>query len=877
MKKLTGSQIRKMFLEFFEKKGHKVYPSQSLIPFDDPSLLWINSGVATLKKYFDGTIVPEHRRIVNSQKSIRTNDIEHVGKTARHHTFFEMLGNFSIGDYFKKEAIAYAWEFLTSKEYLGFEPEKLYVTIYPDDEEAFQYWVEVGLDPSHIYKLEDNFWEIGEGPCGPNTEIFVDRGEAFNYDTPKEELYPGGENERYLEIWNLVFSQYNAKEGLDRSEYPELPSKNIDTGMGLERIASVLQGTKTNYETDLFFPIIQKVESISGRKYGESEENDIAFRVIADHIRACVFAISDGALPSNEGRGYIIRRLIRRSVKFARVLGIEEPFQSHLVDVVVAIMEDYSPELEKNSDFVKTILHKEEVRFYETLHDGLAILTDVMSKATDRRIDGQTAFKLYDTYGFPIELTTEYAQEAGFTVDLEGFHKELEKQRTRAREARAEESSMGSQNETLLAFTTPSTFVGYDTLKTTGSILAIFDGNQSLEKAHAGQEVDLIADRTPFYAESGGQIADVGIIYGDGVKMEVLDVTKAPNGQHLHHVRILEGHVAVGDKVNLEIDAKKRMLTTRNHTATHLLHETLRRVLGNHVSQAGSYVGPDYLRFDFNHFEALTPEQIQEIEQIVNEQIFYGYPVIWREMPIEEAKKIGAKAIFTEKYGDVVRVVFAGDFSIELCGGCHVKHTSEIGLFKIVSESGIGAGIRRIEAVTSLGAYNYLNRFEAQIQNITSIVKASPIDVVDKVLALQKDYRMQLKEIDSLKQKLAHLELKGLIHDVKRINDIPVLVAKVKAIDNNALRNLVDSFKHQLQSVLIVLANVFSDRVTFMVGATPDLVQKGIHSGELVRAIAQRCGGNGGGRADFAQAGGKTVEQVDAALQIVQEYIQNLK
>lgn len=876
MKKLTGSQIRNMYLDFFEKKGHKIYPSQSLIPVDDPTLLWINSGVATLKKYFDGTIVPEHRRIVNSQKSIRTNDIENVGKTARHHTFFEMLGNFSIGDYFKREAIQYAWEFLTSDDYIGFDPEVLYITVYPEDEEAYQYWLEVGVDPSHIYKLEDNFWEIGEGPCGPNTEIFVDRGEAFNYDTPEEELYPGGENERYLEIWNLVFSQFNAKEGLDRSEYPELPSKNIDTGMGLERIASVLQNTKTNYETDLFLPIIQKIESISNRHYGQSDEDDIAFRVIADHIRTCVFAISDGALPSNEGRGYIIRRLIRRSVKFARVLGIEKPFQEQLVDVVIDIMQDYYPDLVKNRDFVKTILQKEEIRFHETLHDGLVILTDVMNKRTDHEIDGETAFKLYDTYGFPIELTIEYAEEAGFTVDLDGFNVELEKQRTRAREARNEESSMRTQNQTLLQFTEPSTFIGYHTLKTTGKILAILEDETLLDSAKAQQEVDIIVDQTPFYAVSGGQVADIGRIFNDQVKIEVVDVTKAPNGQHLHHVRIIDGKVSVGDEVNLEIDEKKRMLTTRNHTATHLLHESLQRILGRHVAQAGSYVGPDYLRFDFNHFEQVSPEQLKEIEQMVNEQIFYGYPVKWEEMSMDEAKKLGAKAIFTEKYGDVVRVVSAGDFSIELCGGCHVNHTSEIGLFKIVSESGIGAGIRRIEAVTSLGAYEYLGTFESQVSDIARIVKGSVSDVVEKVDALHNEHRAQQKEIESLKQKLANTELKGLIHNVKTINDIPVLVAKVNEIDGNALRNLVDSFKDQLKSGLIVFANVFSNKVTFMVGATKDLVQKGVHSGQLVKAIAQICGGNGGGRPDFAQAGGKDVQKVDEALKHVETYVENI-
>jgi alanyl-tRNA synthetase len=875
MKQLTGAEIRRLFLEFFQSKGHTIHPSQSLIPVDDNTLLWINSGVATLKKYFDGRLVPENPRMTNSQKSIRTNDIENVGKTARHHTFFEMLGNFSIGDYFKKEAIEFAWEFLTSKEYMNFDPKLLYATIYPDDSEAYDYWVAVGLDPNHIVKLEGNYWQIGEGPSGPNTEIFYDRGVEYELDAPKEELYAGGENERYLEIWNLVFSQYNAKEGLDRSDYPELPNKNIDTGMGLERIVSVVQDAKTNYDTDLFLPIIRKLEQVSGVSYLEKPEQTVAFRVIADHIRTCVFAISDGALPSNEGRGYIIRRLIRRSVKFARLLGLESRFMKELVDVVIEIMQDYYPELVTKRDFVKTILEKEEIRFHETLQDGLSILNHVIKTSTTKEIDGATAFKLYDTYGFPIELTLEYAEESNLTVDLKGFKTELENQRQRARDAREDVDSMQSQNKTLLDIKDDSEFIGYDQLHAEGNVLYILNKDQVLETANEGDDVQLILDQTPFYAVSGGQVADYGKIYHEDVLIEVLDVTKAPNKQNLHHCKVIKGTLQVGDSVTLSVDEKKRSLTTRNHTATHLLHKALEMVLGDHIAQAGSFVGPDYLRFDFNHFEALTKDQLKQIEAIVNSKVVYNQRVSWQEMPIADAKQLGAKALFSEKYGDTVRVVMASDFSIELCGGCHVHNTSEIGLFKIVSESGIGAGIRRIEAVTSSKAIEFLQNYVEQVEEAGKVLKANVNDLVDKVNGLMTDYKSSQKEVESLNQQLANVKLNDLINETTTINGIPVLAAKVQNIDTNALRNMVDNFKDKLGSVVVVLANIADDKVTFMVGSTKDLVSR-VHSGKLVKEIAMICGGNGGGRPDFAQAGGKDINKVDEALKFVSDYLKNL-
>lgn len=875
MKKLTGSQIRRMFLEFFKSKNHQVYPSQSLIPVDDPTLLWINSGVATLKKYFDGRLIPENRRITNSQKSIRTNDIENVGKTARHHTFFEMLGNFSIGDYFKKEAIQFAWELLTSDEWFAFDKDRLYATIYKDDDEAFQLWVEVGMDPTHIVRLEDNFWEIGEGPCGPNTEIFYDRGPAFNYDTPQEELYPGGENERYLEIWNLVFSQYNAKEGLARSEYPELPSKNIDTGMGLERMASVIQEVETNYDTDLFLPIINEVERISGKKYRENAELDISFRVIADHIRACIFAINDGALPSNEGRGYVIRRLIRRAVKYALKLDIKEPFMKYLVPVVAKIMEDYYPEITANTGYIQTILEKEETRFHETLDEGLTILYNVMNNSQDKVIDGKTTFKLYDTFGFPIELTIEYAEEKDFTVDVEGFKALLEEQRRRAREAREEVQSMQSQNKTLMDITVPSEFIGYEVLETEAKLLAIVQGDKLLEEATEGMHVQLIFDKTPFYATSGGQVADKGTISNDKAYIEVEDVSTAPNKQNLHHCLVKSGVIRVGDTFTLKVDKLARILTERNHTATHLLHKALKTVLGNHVNQAGSEVSSDRLRFDFTHFAPVTKEELLEIERIVNEKIASGLKVTYKYMSLDDAKKQGAVALFTEKYGDVVRVVSCEDYSKELCGGCHVKNTAEIGLFKVVSEGGIGAGVRRIEAVTSLKAIEYLNEFVDKVDTIAQLVKGTPSEVVQKVQTLVAEHRQQEKELESLHNKLANIEANELLNKSQVINGYNVLTAVVKNIEINALRNMVDNFKDKLKSAVVVLANILDDKVIFMAGVTTDYVAKGIHAGNLVKELAQICGGGGGGRPDFAQAGAKNIQNTDKALNYVTEYLKN--
>lgn len=877
MKKLTGSQIRQMFLEFFKEKGHAVEPSASLVPHDDPSLLWINSGVATLKKYFDGRVVPENPRITNAQKSIRTNDIENVGKTARHHTFFEMLGNFSIGDYFKEEAIKWAWEFLTDKKWIGFDGEKLSVTIHPEDEEAYNIWREkIGLPPERIIRLEGNFWDIGEGPSGPNTEIFYDRGPEYGNDPSDPELFPGGENERYLEIWNLVFSEFNHNPD---GTYTPLPKKNIDTGMGLERITSVVQNVPTNFETDLFMPIIQATEEISGTKYGTSEEKDVAFKVIADHIRTVAFAIGDGALPSNEGRGYIIRRLLRRAVRYAKQIGIERPFMYELVGVVGEIMADFYPEVKEKQSFIEKVIKTEEERFHETLHEGLSILSEVIKKAKAKGssvIPGEDVFRLYDTYGFPVELTEEYADDEGMTVDHQGFESEMEKQRERARAAREDVDSMQVQSGVLGEIKNESEFIGYDQLQANAHVIVLLKDGQLVDKASAGEEIQFMLDKTPFYAESGGQIADKGTITAKGMAAEVQDVQKAPNGQHLHRAIVTEGTVTVNMPVTAAIHAENRAKIIKNHTATHLLHQALKEVLGSHVNQAGSLVEPDRLRFDFSHFGQVQPEELEKIEALVNEQIWKNIDVDIDYKDINEAKAMGAMALFGEKYGKIVRVVKVGDFSLELCGGCHVPNTAVIGLFKIVSESGIGAGTRRIEAVTGQAAYNFLTEQIGYLKEAAAKLKTKIKDVPARIEALNAEIKQLQRENESLTAKLGNIEAGNLASKVKEVNGIPVLAAKVQGVDMNSLRNMADDLKQKLGTAIIVLGSPAGEKVNLIAGVSKDLVEKGFHAGKLIKEVASRCGGGGGGRPDMAQAGGKNPEQLDAALQYVEEWVKSV-
>jgi alanyl-tRNA synthetase len=870
---MKAAEIRKKFLDFFVEKGHKVEPSASLVPVDDPSLLWINSGVATLKKYFDGRLTPDNPRIVNAQKSIRTNDIENVGYTARHHTFFEMLGNFSIGDYFKEEAILWAWEFLTDPKWMGLDPNRLSVTIHPEDDEAYRIWREkVGISDERIVKLESNFWDIGEGPSGPNTEIFYDRGEHL-CDPNDPECYPGGENERYLEIWNLVFSQYNHNPD---GTYTPLPKKNIDTGMGLERMASVMQDVPTNYDTDLFQPIIQATCWEAGVEYGKDKETDVALKVIADHVRTVVFAVGDGVLPSNEGRGYVLRRLLRRAVRYGRKLGVDRPFLYQLTGVVAEIMKDYYPEPLEKQAFIERVIRGEEERFLETLSEGLHILGQVVEQVRKEgtgRISGQDAFKLYDTYGFPVDLTEDFAREHGLEVDREGFERAMEEQRERARAARQDVDSMQVQGGALAELNVESTFVGYTHLQTDTRVAALVHDDQLVDMVGTGETCIVVLEETPFYAESGGQAADKGWIRSDNARLRVEDVQKGPRGEHLHTVRVEEGVIRKGDRVTAEIEEAKRADIVKNHTATHLLHRALKDVLGEHVNQAGSLVAPDRLRFDFTHIGAMTEDEIRKVEQLVNEHVWANTEVETFHKPLAEAKAMGAMALFGEKYGDIVRVVRVGDYSLELCGGTHVNRTGEIGLFKIVSESGIGSGTRRIEAVTGRHAFRYLEEQLQLLHEAAERLKAQPSEVVERLDALQARFKELSRENESLRAKLGRMEAQQLTDQVQEVAGVPVLAARVSVSDIYALRQMVDDLRNRMKECVVVLGAVNGDKVQLVAAVTPTYVKAGLHAGKLIKEVAAKCGGGGGGRPDMAQAGGKQPEKLSDALRLVPELV----
>ncbi|WP_353437558.1 alanine--tRNA ligase [Staphylococcus coagulans] len=876
MKNLKASDIRQMYIDFFVEKGHMVEPSAPLVPIDDDSLLWINSGVATLKKYFDGREVPKKPRIVNAQKSIRTNDIENVGFTARHHTFFEMLGNFSIGDYFKKEAIAFAWEFLTSPKWMAMEPEKLYVTIHPEDTEAYDLWSNlIGLSEDRIIRIEGNFWDIGEGPSGPNTEIFYDRGEAYGQDDPAEEMYPGGENERYLEVWNLVFSEYNHNKD---HTYTPLPSKNIDTGMGLERMASISQNVRTNYETDLFIPIIAEVEAVSGKKYLVNAQHDVAFKVIADHIRTIAFAISDGALPANEGRGYVLRRLLRRAVRFSQSLDINKPFMYQLVDIVAEIMEPYYPNVKEKADFIARVIKSEEERFHETLEEGLSILNQFIetAKASDRIINGEDAFKLYDTYGFPIELTEEIAVNEGLQIDMDAFESHMDAQRERARKARQNNQSMQVQSEVLKAIKTPSEFLGYETFETDAVITDIILDGARVSSADAGETIHFILNQTPFYAVSGGQVADKGVITNDHFEIAVTDVIKAPNGQHLHTGIVQFGEVQEAANVTAKVNSQARKAIMKNHSATHLLHVALKTVLGEHVNQAGSLVDSERLRFDFSHIAPMTQEEIKRVEQLVNEEIWNSINVDIQEMNIEDAKAKGAMALFGEKYGDVVRVVDMSPFSIELCGGTHVHNTSEIGLFKITSESGTGAGVRRIEAVTGQKAFLYLEQYLARFNEIKALVKAkSDEQVSEKIEQLQHNEKDLQRTIEEKNKVLNQLKMGDIKSQVEQINEFPILITEVEVDNAKAIRTTMDDFKSKLQDTIIILASDVGGKVS-LIATVPKQYTNRVKAGDLIKHLAPEVGGKGGGRPDMAQGGGTQPEKITEALQFIKNYIKSL-
>ena len=879
LKKLNSAQVRRMYLKFFEEHGHQVMPSASLVPVNDPTLLWINSGVATMKKYFDGKVVPDNPRMTSSQKSIRTNDIENVGKTARHHTMFEMLGNFSVGDYFKNEVIPWAWELLTSDEWFGFDPERLYITYYPKDHDAYNRWREVGVAEDHLIADEDNFWDIGQGPSGPDTEIFYDRGQEFNNladDDP--ENYPGGENERYLEIWNIVFSQFNHT---PEDTYEPLPHKNIDTGMGLERVVSIFENAPTNFETDLFMPLIKQAEEFSGtKKYGQNKEDDIQFKIIADHIRTITFAIGDGALPSNVGRGYVIRRLLRRAVVAGKKLGIDEPFLAKMVPTVGKIMEDYYPDVLKNADYIASVIESEEDRFSATLNGGLNLLNNVIAEAKENKtneIDGRTAFKLYDTYGFPIELTKEYAEDEGLTVDEKGFQAAMTEQQNRARNARDMDNGMGVQTDLWTSFKENSKYVGYTDLAVNNAkiIGLAHDGQQADEAQPGDKNIELIFDVTPFYAEMGGQVADTGdIIDNYGKKVgRVVDVQHAPNQQNLHRVE-LTTPIKKGARYKLVVDRIRHLKIEKNHTATHLLDQALRNVLGGHTQQAGSLVEEHYLRFDFNHFGQVTAEDLKKVENMVNEQIWKEIPVKTVETDIDSAKEMGAIALFSDKYGDKVRVVKIGDFNTEFCGGDHVKNTNELGLFKIVSEGGVGAGVRRIEAVTSSDAFKFFqDRDDLLTKSAASLKVAQIKEVPHQVETLQNELKEAQKQNESLQAKIAAQQANNVFENVQATKNGSLIAAEVQVAGMGQLRQLADTWRSKALSDVLVLATASDGKANLLVAVSDDKTKEGLKAGDLIKTIAPAINGGGGGRPNLAQAGGKNPAGIKEALSQAKDYL----
>lgn len=846
MKPLTGEEIRRLWIRFFESKGHRYMPGVSLIPQGDKSLLWVNAGVTGLKKYFDGSEIPPCRRIVNVQKSIRTNDIENVGHTARHHTFFEMLGNFSIGDYFRKEVIPWAYEILTSEETgFGLPVDKLYVTYNPSDLDSFQLWKKCGIAADHLIPLEGNYWQIGEGPCGPNTEVFFDRGEGYDpNDLGVRLLQEDLENDRYIELWGIVFSQFNAVNGVDRKDYKELPSKNIDTGAGLERIACILQGTETNFETDLFLPIIKKTEELSKMRYEEG--NLLPFRVIADHARCLTFALSDGAYFSNEGRGYVLRRIIRRAMRYGQKIGLEGPFMHKLVPTVVNKYSSFYPELAKKEELVASLIKEEEERFEKTLCSGEALLKRrIEGKKT---LSGEDAFKLYDTYGFPLDLTVEIAKESGVNVDTAGFEEEMEKQRQRARAARGEIESFHKQSKDLLDFREKSVF-DYDHLKAKAKILALFvDGLRVKELSGEGE---VILDTTVFYAEMGGQVSDTGTLTSGENAAEVLSVRLAPNKQHLHRVRLQKGALKEGDSVLCEVDEQKRKLVSRNHSATHLLHSALSSVLGKHVDQKGSFVNEDYLRFDYESSKRMDEAQKEAVESFVNNAISEAIEEKTLLLPIEEAKNVGAEMEFGEKYGDTVRVVTFGETSKEFCGGTHVHNSAEIGSFVLVSEEAISSGVRRIVGKTSLGALSYLKGKEALLSEVEMRFLANDSALLGKIDALQTSEREAKKEIAALQDRISSAEAKKNASLVKNVNGISFLSLFKEGASREDLLALGDRLKSGSSDYCYLLLGGKEGALPFVVLVNGSALSKADAS-SIAKELKEKLGGGGGGKPSMA-------------------------
>ena len=871
------NELRRKYLEFFESKGHLKINSFSLVPHNDNSLLLINAGMAPLKPYFTGQEIPPRRRVTTCQKCIRTGDIENVGKTARHLTFFEMLGNFSFGDYFKHEAINWSWEFLT--KVIGMDPDRLYPSIYADDDEAFNIWTkEVGVPADRItrfYRDEngdcDNFWEHGAGPCGPCSEIYYDRG--IKYGCGKPDCKVGCDCDRYMEVWNNVFTQFESD---GHHHYTELKQKNIDTGMGLERLAVVVQDVDSVFDIDTMKAIRDRICALAGVEYQVNEKDDVSIRLITDHIRSVTFMASDGITPSNEGRGYVFRRLLRRAARHGRTLGIDGLFLAKLAQTVIDCSKDGYPELEEKKELILKVLTTEEENFNKTIDQGLKILSDMEDKLTasaGTTLSGSDAFKLYDTYGFPIDLTVEILEEKGFSVDMDGFKSEMEEQKRKAREAHKETNYMGADATVYDKIDTSITseFVGYDTLAADSDITVLTTETDLVTELTEGQKGTIIVDKTPFYATMGGQQGDTGIIIAGESEFEVEDTIKLKGGRIGHVGTVVTGSFNVGDKVTLKVDEEDRADTAKNHSATHLLQEALRIVLGSHVEQAGSLVTPDRLRFDFTHFSAITADELAKVEKIVNDKIAESITVDTNVLPIEEARKTGAKALFGEKYGDTVRVVCMGDFSKEFCGGTHVSNTSAIGAFKIVSESGIAAGVRRIEALTGNAVFAYYKNIENSYNEICKALKATPANVTEKIAHLQAELKALASENESLKSKAAGAAMGNVLDKVEDVNGVKFLGVSLEGVDMNELRNLGDDLKSKLGSGVIVLASVNEGKVNLMVAATDDVVAKGAHAGNIIKAAAPKVGGGGGGRPNMAQAGGKNPSGINEALEAARE------
>ncbi|MCI8497166.1 MAG: alanine--tRNA ligase [Clostridiales bacterium] len=866
----TGlNELREKYLSFFESKGHLRLPSFPLIPQNDKSLLLINSGMAPMKKYFTGEITPPRKRVTTCQKCIRTPDIERVGKTARHGTYFEMLGNFSFGDYFKHEATAWAWEFCT--KVLELPVDRIWVSIYQDDDQAFDIWTkEVGVSPDRIVRLgkEDNFWEHGTGPCGPCSELYFDRGEQYGCGSPTCGV--GCDCDRYVEFWNLVFTQFDS-DGHDN--YTPLDHPNIDTGMGLERLACIMQGVGNLFEVDTVQNIMKHVSRIAGVTYGEDEKVDVSLRVITDHIRSTTFMVGDGVMPSNEGRGYVLRRLLRRAARHGRLLGIEGPFLSDVCDTVIKENENAYPELAEKRDFIKKLIHTEEESFGKTIDQGLAILSGMLDELDARMLSGEDAFKLYDTFGFPIDLTREILAERGLDVDEEQFNALMLQQRELARSSRkAATAEAWAGSKSILEEMQATEFKGYETLSTDSKVLAIVSGGEMVEELAEGDEAVVVLDATPFYGESGGQVGDTGVIKNSDAQFEVTDTTRTHNGVFLHKGTVKAGSLRVGDRVSAQVVESERRAIMRNHTAAHLLQAALREVLGTHVQQAGQLVSAKSVRFDFTHFEAMTAGEIEKVETLVNDIILQGMEVATREMPIAEAKKLGAMALFGEKYGDVVRVVSAGDYSTELCGGTHVDNTAKLGLFKIVSEGSVAAGVRRIEGVTGAGVLDYLNSRTALLSESAEALKVGNVEELPRrALQVMVDLKAKEKEINALNERAARMQIEGLFSGAKQVDGITILSVSLSGTGSDALRTMTDQMKQNRPNLIAVIAGINGDKATLAAVCGSEAVKRGAHAGNLVRAVAQITGGNGGGRPDSAMAGAKDLTKIDEALMAVEE------